>query len=117
MTTPISKSSLTKQEKARDYALRRIYGISIEQYNTLLRKQRHRCKVCKRHESEFRIKLSVDHDHKTGEIRGLLCTYCNRYVIGRHRDPTLLASAARYLKGPHTGWTVPPKKFKRKKKK
>lgn len=99
--------------KAREYHLRRTYGISLEQYNSLLKKQKYRCAVCKRHESEFKTKLAVDHDHKTGEIFGLLCTHCNRYVIGRIRDPALFKNAARYLsKG--TGWFVPPKKRKKK---
>ena len=108
--------TLTKKERDRDGHLRRTYGISLEQYNTLLQKQRYRCKVCKRHECEFSTKLSVDHDHNTNEIRGLLCTYCNMYVVGRHRDPTLLISAGRYLKGPYTGWFVPKRPKKKKKK-
>lgn len=113
----MSQKSLDKKERARDGHLRRTYGITLDQYNDLLRKQRGRCKVCQRHHTEFPRNLAVDHDHKTGELRGLLCTHCNQRVIGRHRDHLLLLRAARYLKGPFTGWFVPKKKPKRKKKK
>ncbi|WP_425305234.1 endonuclease domain-containing protein [Bradyrhizobium erythrophlei] len=71
-----------------------------------------RCGVCKRPHQEFRTNLAVDHDHHTGEIRGLLCINCNRRIIGRHRTPAgevLLRHAAEYLEGPYTGWTVPTK--------
>ena len=65
-------------------------------------------------DKELKRRLCVDHDHKTGEIRSLLCVFCNRYVVGRHRTPDLLAAAAKYLEGPFTGWFVPVKKKKRR---
>lgn len=93
--------------------LKRAYGISIEQYEELEEKQEHKCAVCDRHKSEFKSRLAVDHDHKTGEIFGLLCTYCNHRVIGRERNPERFYRAAEYLsKG--TGWIVPPKKKRKK---
>lgn len=104
------------KDNARDKRLQRTYGITLEQYTQLYKRQKGRCKVCKRSSIELGQTLSVDHDHSTGEVRGLLCTFCNRYVVGRHRDAVLLSSAGRYLKGPFTGWFV-PKKPKRKKKK
>lgn len=106
---------LTPLEKRRNGHLLRTYGIDLGQYNQLLRKQRNRCFCCQRLHTEFPRALAVDHDHKTGEIRGLLCTHCNRRVIGRHRDHQLLTRAGRYLKGPHTGWFVPAKKKKKRK--
>lgn len=42
------------------------------------------CAICKRHESEFKKRLAVDHSHKTGRVRGLLCFYCNKFRVGRH---------------------------------
>jgi len=101
----------------RKYNLKYTYGITEEEYNQLLEKQNHRCFVCERHESTFNKKLSVDHDHKTGEIRGLLCTNCNRVVIGRHTDPRLLSRAAEYLSQEFTGWFVPKRKKRRSRKK
>lgn len=43
--------------------------------------------------------LSVDHDHETGEVRGLLCNLCNTGLGKFKEDPSLLTKAASYLKG------------------
>lgn len=100
--------------KARAYHLKRLYGITLEQYDQLLEKQNHSCAICKRHESEFKTRLAVDHDHKTGEIFGLLCMYCNHRLIGKERRPELFENASKYLcQG--TGWFVPEKPKKKKK--
>lgn len=98
-----------------EYHLLRTYGITLEQYNELLNLQSHRCNVCKRHEDEFKTRLAVDHHHGTGEIRGLLCTHCNRRVIGRHTSSEIFRNAAEHLDA-HTGWFVPTKKKKKRKK-
>ena len=95
--------------------IKRTYGIDGKQYMLMFNNQKGNCAVCGRNYTEFTKNLSVDHDHKTMEIRGLLCTYCNQRVIGRHRDPDLLHAASRYLLLGHTGWYVPKKKKKRKK--
>jgi hypothetical protein len=100
-------------DKQRAYALRRLYGLSTEQYDELLERQSGNCAVCLRPESEFNVRLAVDHDHISGEVRGLLCRYCNHRLVGRHRDPELLRRIADYLEV-GTGWFVPPKKKKRK---
>lgn len=109
------------QMTARDAYLRRTYGITEEDYERLLQRQKRRCAVCRRDASGFISRLNVDHDHNTGEVRGLLCTNCNRFVVGRHRRGTggevLLRNASQYLEGPYTGWFVPPKKKRRKTKK
>jgi hypothetical protein len=102
--------------KAREYHLKRTYGITLEQYNELLERQGGKCPVCLRHESEFPRKLAVDHNHITGEIRGLLCSYCNHRLVGRHRDAGLLRRIADYVEIT-TGWFVPPKKKRVRRKK
>ena len=53
------------------------YGIIYEDYLSMHREQEYRCKICKRHADEFKKGLVVDHNHKTGKIRDLLCTNCN----------------------------------------
>jgi hypothetical protein len=53
------------------------YGIIYEDYLSMHREQEYRCKICKRHADEFKKGLVVDHDHKTGKVRALLCTNCN----------------------------------------
>jgi hypothetical protein len=41
------------------------------------------CAICKKHESNFMKRLAVDHNHKTGKVRGLLCYRCNKFLVGR----------------------------------
>lgn len=96
--------------------LLRKYGITTEQYEELLKKQEHSCAICLRPMSSFKKRLCVDHNHKTGEIRGLLCNFCNRYFIGRHREDKaqwFIRASEYLLQG--TGWIVPPKRKRRKK--
>lgn len=105
-------------KKSRQAYLLKRYGITEQQYDQLYTKQDGCCAVCKRHSSSFKKRLSVDHDHKTGDVRGLLCVHCNRYIVGRHRKDSgasLLRDAYAYLTAEYPGWIVPPKKKKRKK--
>jgi hypothetical protein len=55
------------------------YGISFtsEQYDAMHESQEGKCAVCGRAESASGRRLAVDHDHRTGAVRGLLCTKCN----------------------------------------
>lgn len=105
-----------KKERARERNLLRRYGITLEQYNELLEKQEENCAMCGRHQSEFKTRLAVDHNHHTGEIRGLLCNYCNHRVVGKHRDPDLVLRLYNYLKST-TGWFVPKKTSRKRKRK
>ena len=101
--------------KSREYHLKRKYGISLADYNQLLKEQSSKCFVCKRPASSFKTNLCVDHDHKTGEIFGLLCHFCNHRFIGRNRNPSTYANASVYLtKG--IGKFVPIKVKKKRKK-
>ena len=80
--------------------IKRNYGLDIASYNGMLADQRCLCKICgKQHEpTRSRGRLYVDHCHKTGVIRGLLCSSCN-YALGKFKDdPTLLEKAAAYLR-------------------
>src|SRR6185295_4439520 len=84
--------------KARRINLRRNYGITLEQYEMMLDAQDGVCVICKREETVAHFThLSIDHCHRTGEIRGILCSRCN-IVIGQMNDnPELLRKAAEYL--------------------
>lgn len=73
------------------------YGITLEQYNQMFVDQNGLCAICNEQETNGK-KLAVDHDHKTEEIRGLLCGKCNM-GIGLLRDSEeLLLKAMGYLK-------------------
>lgn len=66
--------------------LKRKYGISLEEYSTLLEKQEGVCALCRKGPEGSRYEiLVVDHDHETNEIRGLLCQQCNM-ALGRLGD-------------------------------
>jgi len=62
-------------ELSRASNLKRLYGITVEQYDKLSEKQSGGCFICG-HKMETQ-RLHVDHDHKTGKVRGLLCYLCN----------------------------------------
>lgn len=97
----------------RERRLLKVYGISLLQYDQLLTKQKGCCAICLKEASSFTKNLCVDHDHVSGEIRGLLCNYCNHRLVGRHRDADLLHRIATYI-SQGTGLIVPKKKKKRK---
>jgi hypothetical protein len=70
-------------KKMRDLHYRRYYGINIHDYNEMLYKQQNCCGICGCFAGEER--LCVDHDHETGEVRGLLCQLCNK-ALGLFKD-------------------------------
>jgi hypothetical protein len=70
------------------------YGITEEQYQQLVTLQENKCAICKR---EFVRTPHIDHDHTTGEVRGLLCYSCNG-AIGNFKDNVkALQNAINYL--------------------
>mgnify|MGYP000844767616 FL=1 len=91
-----NQKSITRKEYMRDYHLRTTYDISADEYDELLQKQNKKCAICER-EAPGRNKLSVDHDHEDGHVRGLLCNECNG-GLGRFRDdPNRIRRALEYL--------------------
>lgn len=72
------------------------YGIGQPDYEILLNGQAGVCAICRKPVSGRR-RLDVDHDHKTGKVRGLLCRSCNFVVGYAHDDKTVLQRAAAYL--------------------
>ena len=77
------KYRLENPEKSRNSTLIRKYGITLEDYNKMLKLQNNKCLICLRDFIKF--KGNVDHNHKTGKIRGILCPTCNR-VLGLFKD-------------------------------
>ena len=73
------------QVKAKDKYLRANYHITYEQYCALREFQNYCCAICKKSETVFKCGLAVDHNHKNGQVRGLLCSFCNR-KLGRWQD-------------------------------
>lgn len=107
-----SKTPDEKKEAARWARIKRVYGISKEQFDEM---DLGHCPICLRDWSD-NVRPVVDHDHVSGFVRGLLCIYCNRYRVGRFRDHDIVFRIAEYLKSARRQWIVPKKKRKRKKK-
>ena len=85
------------KERIENCRLIRTYGISLKDYNSLFILQKGCCAICGEHQLTMKNKLVVDHNHETGEIRGLLCRPCNM-GIGLLKDKTeVLLNAAKYL--------------------
>jgi hypothetical protein len=85
-------------KRFRNFDLKRKFGITVEQYKLMFDKQEGKCNICERHQNEFKRALAVDHDHKTGRIRGLLCYKCNQGLGHFNDDINLLLKAIEHLK-------------------
>ena len=106
---PYSKREYSKNRgQYREHQLKYKYGITIADYNLMLNRQGSTCAIC--NEKNFTrekgthnnksvpMSLAVDHNHKTGQVRGLLCNGCNTSLGKFKDDPILLEKAIQYLK-------------------
>lgn len=74
------------------------YGITLDDYHVMLKEQNYCCAVCNKHVDTMRRRLSVDHDHKTGKVRKLLCDPCNTALGLLYENEEILTSMLSYLK-------------------
>lgn len=88
-----TKSRVARKEAERQGHRLRKYGVTPSAYNVLVSKQDGRCAVCGSRPKS----LCVDHDHKTGRVRGLLCHRCNQGIGLFLDDTSLLGQAVVYL--------------------
>lgn len=77
------------------YHIKRTYGLSKNDYLSMLNEQNNGCKIC----GVSDVKLVVDHNHKTGKVRGLLCHNCNVAIGKLQESPELFFRALQYIKG------------------
>jgi hypothetical protein len=88
------------------YHLKRVYKITLEGYQDLFKIQGGVCAICRNPETIADTKnglirdLAVDHDHKTGRVRGLLCRRCNQAMGLLNEDRDLLQQMIDYLSSP-----------------
>lgn len=85
----------------RETHLKRTFGITLADYSQMVSDRDNKCDICGQPEKQERAgklkALAVDHDHKTGAVRGLLCSDCNT-ALGKFQDSKdLLTSAIAYL--------------------
>jgi nitrate/TMAO reductase-like tetraheme cytochrome c subunit len=92
------------QKRERAYKLRKKYGLSEEEWKHMLEEQRSSCAIC--HvpfvEAPYNGRICVDHNHKTGKVRGLLCVDCN-HGLGKFKDRTSLLMGAIHYLNQHAG--------------
>ncbi len=91
-----NRDRLNKQ--LREIHLRKKFGLTPEQYDEMLERQGGGCAICESPPTPG-ISLHVDHDHGTGEIRGLLCVRCNNGIGLFRESPDLLDRAVKYILG------------------
>lgn len=87
--------------KFRNSNLKFRYNITLDDYNILFKKQKGLCKICRKSESlKYKnniTNLSVDHCHKTGKVRGLLCRKCNKAIGLFKENISYLQRVIKYL--------------------
>ena len=86
--------------KDRRANLKKNYGITPAEFNALLVAQAGRCGICGTSTPPIHNGWCVDHDHKTGTVRGILCTNCNAAGGMLWDDPALLRKAADWFSNP-----------------
>jgi len=86
------KGKITK----RGEHLKSKYNITLEEYDKIFQEQDDCCAICGVHQSELYRRIDVDHDHKTGKVRGLLCTRCNG-KLSVVEDKEFVKEAKKYL--------------------
>lgn len=88
-----------KRAKQKYSRFKKKYGLSEDQYIQLVAQQNGRCRLCKRHfdEDDRAYRSVVDHDHKTGIVRGLLHNNCNAGLGYFEDDPDILEAAWAYI--------------------
>lgn len=85
-----------KKNGTRKYFLKRRYGITQDDFDRMVETQEGLCAICKK--PGGKKPWHVDHDHKTGKVRGILCHHCNTALGNFNDDLEVLQRALDYLK-------------------
>ena len=103
---------ITKEESAfRAWTIRlgRVFGITKDDYYAIVRLQGGQCPICGKPVPDPAVPVAngnlarrfpVDHNHKTGEVRGIPCEFCNRRRIGQWTDVEMLRRVLDYIDNP-----------------
>lgn len=91
------KNESHARRRIREWHLKKLYGITIAQYDAMVDKQGGVCRICESLPGKRR--LGVDHCHDTGRIRGLLCFKCNAAIGFLNDNPTAVIRLLAYLNG------------------
>lgn len=94
----LSENRIRFLEQRKNWHLKQTYGITLDHYKKLLKKQDYKCAICNKPEAEeIYRRLAVDHCHDTLKIRGLLCQRCNRAIGLFKNNADNLRAAIVYL--------------------
>lgn len=77
--------------------LKAAFGITLDEYNQMLKSQSFMCAICGKHQNENGKRLAVDHCHKTLKVRGLLCSKCNQAIGLFSENISVIQSAIQYI--------------------
>lgn len=91
-----------KDLSSRASNLKRWYGITLAEYDRLLVQQNYCCAICNIPQEKLSRRLDIDHNHKSGQVRGLLCSSCNTTLGKINEDIPTAESLVSYLKK----WTL-----------
>ena len=87
-----------KPELRKNQHLKTLYGITLDEYNSILESQDKKCSICNTSTPNGKNNsFHLDHDHATNKIRGILCHSCNLMIGQAKDDVTILKSAIDYL--------------------
>jgi len=95
MTRAERAAAQAKSDRTHELRVMRVYGLEPGQYARMLAEQFGRCAICMKQPRSKR--LSVDHDHTSGRVRGLLCQPCNRGLRSFEFEVYAASNAAAYL--------------------
>lgn len=84
-----------RNDRKKESHVRQRYGVTLEWFNEKLAQQNGKCALCD--EPPTHNRLHIDHDHRTGALRDLLCNRCNLGIGQFKDDPALLRRAADYV--------------------
>jgi Autographiviridae endonuclease VII len=94
----IERNPEAHKKMCRKGSLKRLYNMTLEDYDRMFAEQGGLCKMCRLPETA-RKHLHVDHCHETNVVRGLLCTTCNTGIGSLRHSVTLLGRGIKYLQG------------------
>jgi len=95
-TVKCLKIKQIKQTKTLNLKLSK-HNLTLKEYNQKLKEQNNKCAICGKHQDEFKKRLAIDHNHKTGDNRGLICHNCNLMLGLAYEDIQILQCGINYL--------------------
>lgn len=93
----MKKKYKVSKSQRKSYILKSKYNLTTEQYLDMYYAQQGCCAICGKPETELKRSLYIDHNHKTGKVRGLLCPNCNFFLGYVKENIDTLLNMATYL--------------------